>query len=159
MSTHILLGEEHPYSDIMQIIMLFLLILAWIIDSFYLKILNHKIPLIVRLVASFLLFGLGGYLVFKSHSLVLEAEDPVLVTWGVYSLSRHPMYLGSMLIELGVTVSTLSVLGFIVLVIIFTVYDWYARYEEKSLLGKIGQEYEEYMKKTRRWGISRLHNR
>jgi protein-S-isoprenylcysteine O-methyltransferase Ste14 len=151
MSTHDLLGEEHPNSDTMQIILLLFLVLVWIIDSFYLKILNHNIPLIVRLAGSFLLFGTGGYLVFKSHSLVLEAKEPVLVTWDVYSLTRHPMYLGSMLIELGIVVSTLSVLGFVVWVIAFFFYDWFARYEERSLIEEIGSQYEDYMKKTRRW--------
>ena len=151
---HKRLGEEHPKSDQAQIVLLVVLIGVWIIDSFLLKLYPlTSVPLIIRLVSSLALIGIGVYFVYKSHSLVIEADEPELVDWGVYSVTRHPMYLGSMFFELGIVTTTLSVPAFIVWLILFVAYNQFASYEEDSLVELLGEEYRSYMTDVKRWGL------
>ena len=151
---HKLLGEEHPKSDQLQIILLVILIGVWIIDSFVLKLCTQiQVPAIIRYGLSIIFVGLGIYFVQQSHKLVIEADEPGLVDWGVYSLSRHPMYLGSMLVELGIVTTTLSIPALLVWSIIFYVYNQFAVYEENSLIAILGEEYEKYRKKVNLWII------
>ena len=134
--------------------MLIILIVVWIIDSFLLKrYAIAEIHLLIRLGASLLLAGVGLYLVQQSHKLVIESKEPKLVDWGVYSITRHPMYLGIMLFELGIIVTTLSIPALLVWVIIFIIYNKFAAYEENSLLEVLGDEYRGYQDKVKRWVI------
>jgi len=151
---HETLGEEHPRSDQLQIILLVILVAVWIIDSFVLKFYTQtQVPLLIRLGASILLAGAGVYLVQQSHKLVIEADEPRLVDWGVYSITRHPMYLGSMLFELAIAVTTLSLPALIVWAVIFFAYNQFAAYEEESLQANLGDEYRSYQRKVKRWAI------
>ena len=149
-----LLGEEHPLSDNVQIILFFVLLGVWIIDSFILKLysLTH-VPVYIRLSASIVLLGIGAYLVQQSHRLVIEVDKPQLVDWGVYSVTRHPMYLGLMLFELGIVTTTLSIPAFLVWLFLFIAYNQFAIFEEKSLVDVLGEEYRGYMRKVKRWVI------
>ena len=148
------IGEEHPDSDRVQLILLAVLVVVWLVDSFLLKWGTiTQVPLFARLVTTIVFIGFGVYLVQKSHKLVIEAEEPGLVDWGVYSISRHPMYLGSMLFELGIVTSTLSIPALLVWVVIFIAYNRFAAFEEESLLEVLGDEYKQYQSKVRRWAI------
>jgi len=148
------IGEEHPDSDRVQLILLAALVVVWLVDSFLLKWGTiTQVPLFARLGNSVAFIGFGAYLVQKSHKLVIEADEPGLVDWGVYSISRHPMYLGSMLFELGIATSTLSVPALLVWVVIFLEYNRFAAFEEESLLEVMGDEYKQYQSKVRRWAI------
>lgn len=111
------------------------------------------IPLLIRMLFSTIIFSIGVYLVQQSHRLVIEADEPKLVIWGVYTLTRHPMYLGSMLLELGLVITTLSMLSLLVWGVIFIIYNQFAAYEENSLLEVLGEEYKEYENTVKRWGL------
>lgn len=151
---HKRLGEEHPRSDQVQIILLFVLIGVWIIDSFILNIYTMTfVPLPIRLSISVALLGLGTFLVLKSHRLVIDSDEPKLVDWGVYSVTRHPMYLGSMLFELGIVTTTLSIPALLLWLVLFVAYNQFAAYEENSLVYILENDYRNYMKKVKRWGL------
>ena len=77
----------------------------------------------------------------------------MFIDWGVYSLVRHPMYLGVMLVYLGLIISTVSISSLLILVGIFYVYDRIADYEENQIRETIGEKYINYSEKTRRWLI------
>jgi len=126
----------------------------WLIDSFILQWYTlNSIPLLVRLGVGVVSVGMGIYLVQQSHRLVIDAEEPGLVDWGVYSVTRHPMYLGSMLLELGVVLTTMSVPALVFWIVIFFMYNRFAAYEENSLIDLLGDEYRDYQKRVRRWGL------
>jgi protein-S-isoprenylcysteine O-methyltransferase Ste14 len=151
---HKKLGEEHPKSDPVQIFLFILLLCVWILDSFLLKYYTiSMVPLLIRIIVSIILTGVGIYYIYKSHTLIFHDGEPILVDWGVYSVSRHPMYLGSLLFELGIVSTTLSIPAFIVFLIIFGAYDRFALYEEVSLIEVLGEDYRDYMKKVKRWGL------
>jgi protein-S-isoprenylcysteine O-methyltransferase Ste14 len=104
-----------------------------------------------RLTAGALIVVGGLYLVNESHKLVIDADEPVLVDWGVYGLARHPMYLGIMMAYLGMTVATTSIASLLILVSIFYIYDRIADYEETRIIEELGKKYIEYCGKVPRW--------
>lgn len=78
-------------------------------------------------------------------------KDHVLVTTGPYARTRHPMYtaLNMFSFSIAITTSNLIVLLFAILIIL--PFPWIAREEEQVLLETFGEEYREYMRRTRRF--------
>jgi len=80
------------------------------------------------------------------------AEDQKIIKKGIYKYIRHPGYLGELLIFFGlgfVTYSLLGILGAIILSLMVFVGEVIP--EEKYMVEKFGNEYEEYMKETFRF--------
>jgi len=75
-----------------------------------------------------------------------------LTTTGPYSFVRNPIYLGNILICLGlVTVSELLWFVPIALLYCFSVYSLVVSYEERHLLDKYGESYRQYLSQVPRW--------
>ena len=73
-------------------------------------------------------------------------------TEGVYRISRHPMYLGLILIYLGVGIASASWIYLLVLIIVLGMYiPVLAIPEERLCLEKFGNACREYMNRTPRW--------
>jgi protein-S-isoprenylcysteine O-methyltransferase Ste14 len=148
------IAEEHPEGDKYQLMMMGVFLAIWITDSFIVKATLFTVgPWYQRTAVGLLVLVFGAYLVNESHKLVIASGEPVFIEWGVYSWARHPMYLGIMLVYLGLTISTASVASMVILVGIFYVYDRIAGYEESRIIEKLGEKYLEYLEKTRRWII------
>ena len=79
-------------------------------------------------------------------------ESTVLVTDGAFRISRHPMYLGMVLILLGIWI-LMGSLTPLIAVVAFTVLMElvFVRTEERMLETKFGGAWTEYTKKVRRW--------
>ena len=75
-----------------------------------------------------------------------------LVTSGVYSLSRNPIYLGMLLVMLGWAVALAS-LAALALSSVFVLYldRFQIGPEERALSAILGQEYLDYLARVRRW--------
>ena len=75
-----------------------------------------------------------------------------LVTSGVFAFSRNPMYLGLLLFLFGFALQV-NVVGGILLLFLFVLYmnAFQIIPEERAMLEVFGDEYQEYMKKVRRW--------
>ncbi len=148
------LGPEHPYGDFIQFLMFVLFFVILGLDSFIygFSTLSDLLPLYIRVVISIPVFVLGGYLAVKSHFVIfrIEGEDE-LVEKGLYSLVRHPMYLGGLLFFLGFVILTFSILSFLIWCGLFAVYDWLASYEENELIRLLGEEYEKYQEEVPKW--------
>jgi protein-S-isoprenylcysteine O-methyltransferase Ste14 len=79
-------------------------------------------------------------------------ESAALVTGGVYRISRHPMYLGFVLILIGLAVLLGSLTPFFVIPIFAVLMDRvFIVIEERMLAEKFGQEWVDYGTKVRRW--------
>lgn len=96
----------------------------------------------------------GSTCLFKREGLAVmpAAKTSHLTTSGPYRFSRHPMYLGMVLISLGLSVYIgttpfyLSTIGY------FAILNFvFCRYEEDKLTEAFGQEYLLYMNRVRRW--------
>ncbi|MEQ1526428.1 MAG: isoprenylcysteine carboxylmethyltransferase family protein [Gallionella sp.] len=75
-----------------------------------------------------------------------------LVTTGLYRISRNPMYLGLLLMLIG----WVMYLGSISPILLLPLFVWLLTKmqiepEEKILIDKFGQEYQDYQQRVRRW--------
>jgi protein-S-isoprenylcysteine O-methyltransferase Ste14 len=79
-------------------------------------------------------------------------ESATLVTDGVYRISRHPMYLGFVLILLGLAILLGSLTPFFIVPIFAVVMDRvFIVAEERMLAEKFGQAWLDYKARVRRW--------
>ena len=150
------IGEEHPFCDSGQNLFILLYIVMWIMDSFWLHLstfLMHSIHWLLRGSIAFVSIILGIYLVQGAHKVVFyEAPgDPKVIDWGVFSFVRHPMYLGVLLILLGLFFWSFSLFSIIVWIGFFLFYDRMASYEEKDLIRVFGEDYTDYQKNVGKW--------
>ena len=150
------LAGEHRISDIGQIILFIIFLTIWIIDSFFIHdstFLVNSVPLYIRIPIGLVILVYAGYLAQKGLHVVFGEvhEKPQVIRTGVFNIVRHPIYLGAILLYLGLIALTLSLYsaGFWILIIIF--YHYIARHEEKLLTVKFGSDYESYMKDVPMW--------
>lgn len=79
-------------------------------------------------------------------------ESSALITQGVFRDSRNPMYLGFVLILIGIAVLMRSLTPYVVVLAFAILIDrMYITVEERMLAEKFGTEWEEYRQSTRRW--------
>ena len=72
-----------------------------------------------------------------------------LVITGPYRFIRHPVYVGTTVALIGVTLSLRSWIGFLAVLILFLPSEIHrAKLEEKALAGKFGTKWDEYHKRT-----------
>ena len=109
---------------------------------------------------SLLILLTGISLLSISSSLFTKHKTPIkpfkesthLITTGIYKYSRNPIYLGMVLILIGVGIymgagSSL----FVVLIFIYFIRKDFVIKEEAFLLELFGEEYKNYKEKVRRW--------
>ena len=92
--------------------------------------------------------------IFKRRNTTVEPfeESSALVVEGPFRFSRHPMYLGFVIIMLGVATLLGSVVAFLAPVAMFvTLGTLFIPHEEKSLEKPFGRGYADYKKRVRRW--------
>ncbi|MGD8881295.1 MAG: isoprenylcysteine carboxylmethyltransferase family protein [Desulfobacterales bacterium] len=153
---------EHPLGDAGQLILFGVFMVTWILDSFVMghsTFLSKYIPLVIRLIILGVTLGTAFYLFRSGHVVVIPDQRPTeIVSSGAFRYVRHPLYLGSILVYLGLSVSTASLfcLGLLVVAILF--YNYIAGYEEKLLEIKLGQDYITYKENTGKW-MPRLDTR
>ena len=123
---------EHPLGDAGQLILFGLFLVIWILDSFILHrstFLADRIPLVIRLIILAAALAAAFYLFKSGHVVVSGGQRPTtVVSTGAFRYVRHPLYLGSILIYFGFTVSTASLfcLGLLVVIVVF--YNFIASY-------------------------------
>jgi|GEM_PF-203880 protein-S-isoprenylcysteine O-methyltransferase Ste14 len=78
-------------------------------------------------------------------------KDQKVVDNGPYRLIRHPSYTGGFLFMIGLGLALQSWGTVLITLLIFSlVYGYRIRVEENALISKLGNEYVEYMKKTKK---------
>lgn len=146
---------EHPFGHTGQFISLFVFLTVWITDSFIVRastFLSAEVSLIIRLSCLGVILILAFFLSQSGHQVVPhKKQNEDLMTTGAFHYVRHPLYLSGLLLYLGLSVSTASLLSTAVFVGIFIFYDYIASYEEKQLEIKNGQAYLQYKQKTGKW--------
>jgi protein-S-isoprenylcysteine O-methyltransferase len=82
---------------------------------------------------------------------VRVAEDHRVVVKGPYRLVRHPSYAGVLITFIGLALAVQSWGALLVLLGIFSLsFGYRMRVEEKALLSELGEDYANYMKRTKR---------
>jgi protein-S-isoprenylcysteine O-methyltransferase Ste14 len=146
---------EHPFGDNGQLILFVVFLLVWVVDSFFLHLstfLLDYLPLYFRLGFLALLLIIAILLFRSAHFVTSEDQRPNrVVETGAFRYVRHPLYLASILVYLGLAVSTASFFSLAVLIGIFIFYNYISSYEEKLLEAKFGDKYIKYKQKTGKW--------
>jgi protein-S-isoprenylcysteine O-methyltransferase Ste14 len=91
---------------------------------------------------------------FKNHETTVKPveESTALITTGAFRLSRHPMYLGFVLVLFGIGLLMGSLMPYVVVLVFAIFMDMvFIRFEEKKLEQTFGEAWLEYKKKVRRW--------
>ena len=96
------------------------------------------------------LLGMITYMIVMVNFATTPLEQEP-ISKGVYRYSRHPMYLSSLIVVIGVGIASASwlILLLSALYMVFTVIAVPA--EERFLLQQYGDAYREYMNRTPRW--------
>ena len=100
--------------------------------------------------------GVGAIVAFRRRRTTVDPIQPQkassLVIDNVFRYTRNPMYLGLVLV-LGAWAVYLSNLASLVMLPVFIAYltRFQIQPEERVLLEKFGDDFEQYMRKVRRW--------
>jgi protein-S-isoprenylcysteine O-methyltransferase Ste14 len=166
---HVRLGSEHPLWDRTQIVLIGSFVVVMLFDdvstvSFgYPRILDRVSAHPILLFPAVFLIVFGVYLLKESHAAVLrKTGKPEFVDSGVYSLVRHPMYLGGLMILLGFLFLKFSLIAFAIWIVFLVLCDWMASYEERDLLRVLGRDYADYQSRVPKWLVfskRRSHDR
>lgn len=150
------LAGEHPMGDTYQMIGMAAFIAAILVDYLVLDFsgdIRSLVSFWIRLPAGLALMGFGGWLALYGIHIVFSeyTEEPRMITNRLFSAVRHPVYLGAILVYAGLLVLSLSLLGLVVFIGIFLLYDWLAGDEEARMLKIFGKDYQSYLEKVHRW--------
>lgn len=145
---------------LMSFLIPFIIILAYIENR---TIILSFIPIWNSIVVAY--FGLafmiiGGLIMIISRiqlgkygtPVIHTGKDHKLVTKGLYKYVRHPMYSGATIMMLGPYLAFRSLFVLIGMVIFFIpLMRMRMKMEEETLLGTFGDEYRDYIKRTKRF--------
>jgi protein-S-isoprenylcysteine O-methyltransferase Ste14 len=100
--------------------------------------------------------GISGVLTFRKARTTVNPMKPQssssLVNWGVYAVTRNPMYLGGLLLLTGWAIFLSNALAFLFLpAYIFYMNRFQIEPEERALTSLFGQEFVAYRSRVRRW--------
>jgi len=107
------------------------------------------------LVSAGFVTGLSGVVTFRHAKTTLNPLKPhasSLVTWGVYAISRNPMYLGGLIMLFGwaIFLSNALALLFLPLYVLY-INRFQIAPEERALTSLFGERYVAYQMRARRW--------
>lgn len=97
-----------------------------------------------------ILIILGWYSVYHNYWKHVKGQGKV-VCKGIYRYIRHPQYAGLMLISSGMLAEWATLPTLIMFPVIIYMYVKLAKKEEKDMISEFGEEYVQYMKKTKRF--------
>jgi protein-S-isoprenylcysteine O-methyltransferase Ste14 len=99
--------------------------------------------------------GLTGVITFRRARTTTDPTKPhasSMVTWGVYAMSRNPMYLGGLIMLLGWALFLSNALAFIwLLVYVLYINRFQIAPEERVLTSLFGEKFGAYQGRVRRW--------
>ena len=146
------LTGEHRWGDTLQLIFLAIFLGIWVTDSFVFHYSDGLAEHVryVRLALALLVLIFAWWLARSGMRAVFgtKRDKPEVIQTGPFRFVRHPIYLGAILLYLGLVIFTLSLASAAFLIVIIAGYIYIARYEERILTEAFGEDYREYMKKT-----------
>ena len=90
---------------------------------------------------------------FKKHETTLEIKtSSSMITEGIFSKTRNPMYVGFFFLIIGISVCFMNFISMLCpFVFILFVNFTFIPIEEKIMVQQFGNEYLDYKSKVRRW--------
>jgi protein-S-isoprenylcysteine O-methyltransferase Ste14 len=82
---------------------------------------------------------------------VAQVDDHQLIETGLYKIIRHPGYLGQLMIFIGISIALSNWLSILAMTIPIAIgYGYRIQVEEKFMLERLGENYLDYQKRTKR---------
>ena len=97
---------------------------------------------------------LRGWWLFKRYDVGIcpTDETTTLIVHDIYALTRHPMYLGMLLMLAGLALGSGALPFYAAAVIHGVVLNWiFCEFEERKLEARFGPRYVDYKRRVRRW--------
>jgi protein-S-isoprenylcysteine O-methyltransferase Ste14 len=150
------LPAEHRWGDVGQIIIGVLFLLVWGADAFLFRattFLDAHIYLGLRVPLGVVNWLVAAYLARTSLRIVFGEthETPHVIRKSVFGIARHPMYLSEILLYLGFLCFSVSLAASAIWLTAIGFLHRIARYEERQLLARFGEEYGNYMRDVPMW--------
>jgi len=150
------LTGEHGLGDAGQAFFACLFGVVWVADTYFLRyttFLNEYIPSVIRVVLGAVFLLVSGYLASTGLAIVFGKRRRItaVIREGVFNYVRHPIYLGEILLYLGLLMLSVSLAAAIVWLMAVCFLHYISRHEEQLLLARFGTDYEEYMQAVPMW--------
>jgi protein-S-isoprenylcysteine O-methyltransferase Ste14 len=156
------MANEHDHPNIPKnvhppVVALLCIVLAYFLGRFV--PLPFVVPRVLRnsgLLLAFVgfLLGIGAFWEFRKAGTTLDphGSSKQIVTSGIYRFSRNPIYLGFLLMVIGLPLTSGSYWGIVLAPFYVMLMDRLViQHEEAYLEKKFGQTYTSYMSRVRRW--------
>ena len=153
------LGWKKDWPAILYLMMAIIGFAVSIYDFWLLQNLSFQIG--IMLILGIILLIIGGIFRVTSRKTLTKAgfnmlnsyklqiiDNQLLITDGIYSHIRHPLYLGELSRNLGFALLFSSFYGLAVMLIANLFLVVRIQIEEKMLIAYFGKDYKDYMKKT-----------
>jgi protein-S-isoprenylcysteine O-methyltransferase Ste14 len=120
--------------------------------SILVPIVNSSIPLFHLIISIFFLIPGAWFAIRGVKETTLKAAEThrteKIVTKGVYSIIRHPQYLGGLLAHVGISFLFSAWYSLLFTPLMVVLIYLISKKEEEELIGEFGKEYEDYKKKA-----------
>ncbi|MFX1325363.1 MAG: DUF1295 domain-containing protein, partial [Promethearchaeota archaeon] len=122
------LGIEAPNSHLIQGLSILVFTSVWILDSLvfsFSTIINNFIPIVFRIIGFVIIIIIAYIFIQKSHKILFRQPEnrDELITDGILSHVRHPMYLGVLLIYFSCIFLSISLISIAMWIIIILIYN------------------------------------
>lgn len=156
--------NAHDYIGKVFKMLLALLFITGTIYAFFTEGVKYLLPIwylekpILQIIGLIILFVALVWIAIAQHQMsnswrigIDEKHKTRLVTEGVFSISRNPIFLGMLSTLLGLFLVIPNAITFMVLITGFISVQIQVRLEEEFLLKTHGEAYKNYCSKTKRW--------
>lgn len=154
----------HDYVGKVFKILLAVLLLTGAVYTFYIEGIKYLMPIwyldnpilkvvgIIMLFAALIWIAIAQYQMANSWRIGIDEKNKTsLVTKGIFSLSRNPIFLGMLSTLLGLFLIIPNLVTGTVLIAGFITVQIQVRLEEEFLHKMHGEAYQQYCSKTKRW--------
>ena len=123
---------------------------GWVAGSPSIWNLLGLIPVLVGTIG--LIWGVAAHSAQSREGIEMELDKSYLLSRGLYSFSRNPMYLSELVLLLGWVLFYGSIAVLIAFVVWYAFFNFYiVPLEERTLESHFGEAYREYKQKVSRW--------
>jgi protein-S-isoprenylcysteine O-methyltransferase Ste14 len=111
----------------------------------------HSIMGLATIVIGFIIMLVGQITLYRNYSsAVVIKEDHQLITHGIYRFTRNPIYLGLIMVVIGLPVFVASLYGFVTMLVLIPIILNRVRIEERLLTEEFQEAYQEYKESTKK---------
>ena len=135
-------------STVLFIILLFISVMIYTMLMFAPGAVSNYLGLMLAATGLFIIKRAFRAYSFREFIGLKKSEYSQLVTTGIQSKVRHPLYLGSLLIAIGYVLFNPLFSSLVVLVALIIYLPFGIRWEEKKLTEAYGHQYEQYKEKV-----------